>query len=103
MNHHDNKSPFNSQDFISLDQLGRAGEQLRRNRQADFLSGLKVDDEIELHRLFDRKVGRFCSLENPVHVLCYAPVAVRDVRPVVHEPTGIYIFTSEVHRRQPAL
>ncbi len=28
-----------------------------------------------------------------VHVICDAPVAVREVRPVVHEPAGLYSFS----------
>src|SRR5207344_248833 len=74
----------------SLDQLGRSGEHLWRNRHADLLRRLEIDHELKLRRLLDRKIGRLGSLQNPVHVICDAPVALRLVRPVGHEPTGIY-------------
>ena len=45
------------------------------------------------------KIGRLGTLQDSVHVICDAPVAVREVRPVVHEPTGIYSFSVAVHRR----
>ena len=70
-----------------------------RNRQADLLRGIKIDHQLELRRLLHRQIGRLGSLQNPVHEICDAPVAVRDVRPVGHEPAGIYICSDAVHRR----
>ena len=43
------------------------------------------------------------ELQDSVHEICDPPVAVREVRPVGHEPTGIYSFSALIHRRQPAL
>ena len=43
------------------------------------------------------------SFQNSVHVICDAPVAVREVCAIGHEPTGLYSFSVVVHRRQPAL
>ena len=45
------------------------------------------------------QIGRLGSLQDFVHVICDAPVAVREVRPVGHEPAGIYRFSVGVHRR----
>ena len=83
----------------SLDQLGRSGEHLWRNRQADLFRSFQIDHELELRRLLDGKIGRLGSLENSVHVISDAPVALREVGPVGHEPTGIYKFPSDVYRR----
>jgi hypothetical protein len=46
----------------SLDQLGRPGEHLWRNRQADLLGGLLIDHELKLRRLLHRQIGGFGAL-----------------------------------------
>jgi hypothetical protein len=65
----------------SLDQAIRSGEHLRRNRQSDLLRRLQIDHQLELRRLLDRQVGRLGSLQDSVHEICDAPVAVHEVRP----------------------
>ena len=45
------------------------------------------------------QIGRLGSLQDPVHVICDTPVAVREVRAVVHEPAGIYRSSAVVYRR----
>jgi hypothetical protein len=48
----------------SLDHFaGRREEGLRRG-EAKGLHGPEIDDELELGRLLNRKIGRLCSLEN---------------------------------------
>src|SRR5262245_53836920 len=85
--------------LFSFDQPIRSGDQLWRNRQADLLRGLEIDHQLELRRLLDRQVGRLGSLQDSVHVIGDAPVAVREVRVVGHEPAGIYSFTVVRYRR----
>ena len=68
----------------------RSGQNIWRDRQADLLGGFEIDDEVELCRLFNWQVGRLGSLEDLVHVSRNTPVAVREIRPVVHESTGLY-------------
>src|SRR5688500_11643399 len=68
-------------------------------RHADLLCRLHIDHQLELRRLLDRQIGRLCSLQDLVHVVCDAPVAFREVRPVGHEPTAIYSFSAIVRRR----
>ena len=39
-----------------------------------------------------RQISSLGSLQDSVHVISDAAVAVREVRPVGHQPTGIYKF-----------
>ena len=48
----------------SADHLIRLEEERRGHRQAKFLRGFEVDDQLELHGLLYREVGRFHSLGN---------------------------------------
>ena len=64
---------------------------------------LKVNCEFDLRRLLHRQISRLGSLQDPVHVICDAPVAVRLVRRIRHDPAGIYETSVDVHRWQPAL
>ncbi len=45
-----------------FDHLVSAGEQRRRNGQAERFGGLQVDDEVVLHRRLHRQVGGFLAL-----------------------------------------
>ena len=85
--------------FDLLDQLVRASEHVRWKRHADLFRGLEIDDELKLCRLLDGQVSRFCAFQDLVNEIGDAPVAVRDVRPVIHEPAGIYRLSYGVHRR----
>jgi hypothetical protein len=52
----------------SLDHLVRPLQERLRNRQAERLRGLEVDDQLELRRLLDGQVGRLGALEDLVDV-----------------------------------
>jgi len=54
-------------------------------RHTDLFRCLQIDYQLELIWLLHRQIARLGSLENFVHVIGYARVAVRGVRPVVHE------------------
>ena len=51
-----------------LDDLVRAHQERLRDREAERLRGLEVDDQLELGRLLDRQVGGLGALEDLVHV-----------------------------------
>src|SRR5215813_15656118 len=63
----------------SFDHLVGEGEQHRRNRQAERLGDLQIDDEIEFSRLLDRQIGRLRSAQNPVNITSGAPELVSKV------------------------
>jgi hypothetical protein len=52
----------------SFDHLVGAGEERRRDREAEGFGRLQVDRELELRRLLNRKVGRIAASENAIDV-----------------------------------
>jgi hypothetical protein len=46
-------------------------EQLVWNIEAYRLRGLDIDDQLELGRLFNRQIGRFCPSRYPINVFGY--------------------------------
>jgi hypothetical protein len=58
---------------MELDHLIGAREQRRWHLEAERLRGLEIDDQLELGRLLDRKIGGFGALQNLVNVSCGAP------------------------------
>src|SRR3984893_11626523 len=52
----------------SLDYLVGAGDQARRDGQADSGGGLQVDDQLECGRQLDGQVGGLGTLENAVDI-----------------------------------
>ena len=55
---------------LLLDHLIRPLQKRRRDRQAEGLGGLEVDDQLELRRLLDGQLGGLGALENLVHEGC---------------------------------
>ena len=92
-------NPTSPLGLLSLDHLIRPVQHRLRDCDADLFRGLEIEHEFELHRLLHGKIGGLGSLQDSVHVIGDAPVAFRFVRPVVHEPTGLYSLFSPVHRR----
>src|SRR5215510_12606303 len=83
---------------VLLDHFLRPHEHYRRNRKTNLLRGLEIDYQLELRWLLHGQIAGLGSLKDFVHVVCDAPVDVREVRPVVHEPANIYSLSSGVHR-----
>src|SRR6185436_18650408 len=86
----------------SFDYLIRPREQRGRNRQAEGLGGLEVDDELELGWLFDRQVGRLRALEDLIDEGGCASSEIRQARPVRHEGPGLHVLPEGVCCRQAA-
>src|SRR6266851_6332169 len=72
-----------------LDHLIRPLQERRRDRQAEGLGGLEIDDEFILGRLLDRKVGGLRALEDPVHVSGGAAKEIRIIRAISHQPASL--------------
>ena len=51
-----------------FDHLVGAGEDQRRDREAERVRGLEIDDEIEPDRLLDRQVGGARSLQDAIDI-----------------------------------
>src|SRR5262249_14852090 len=54
--------------FSWMNHLVRPRQHCRRNRQAECLDGLEVDDQLYLHGLLDGEVGGLGALEDLVYV-----------------------------------
>ena len=68
------KRTHTPQQTVSLfDYLGGAGEQRRRQGEAERFCRLQVDQEIELGGLINRDVAWFRPFEDFVHVIGHAP------------------------------
>src|SRR5262245_35360398 len=77
----------------------RPRQYVRWNRNTDLLGSLEIYHELELRRLLDGQFSGLGSLQDSVHVIRDAPVAVREVRSVVHETSGVHRFSEVIRRR----
>ena len=83
----------------SLDDSISSIQHRLRNGQTDLFSRLKINHQLELRRLLDRKIAGLGAFLDLVYVAGYAPVTVGLVRTIGHEPASIYSFSVVVHRR----
>src|SRR5262245_35591364 len=67
-----------------FDHVVGAGEKRRRDGEAEYPGGLRVDDQLELARLHYRQVCRFCTFEDAADVDSRLTKPVRDVGSIAH-------------------
>ncbi len=79
--------------------LGRLIENIRRNRDAELLGRLEVDDQVELRRLLYGKICRFRTLEDLGYVGGYSAVQMQTIPAVGHEPSFFHKLNPMVNRR----
>src|SRR5207249_4495857 len=84
----------------SFDHLVGAGEQRRRDGEAECLSRGQIDNEIEFGRLLDRKIARLCTTKNFIDILASTPEQVRKIRCIRHQTSRFDEFPKTVHCRQ---
>src|SRR6266487_2590703 len=73
---------------ISFDHLVGEREQLVWNLEAERLSGLEIDDQLELGWLHHWKIGGLRTLENPTDIDTYLAICVGKIASVAHQATG---------------
>src|SRR4029077_11896510 len=56
------------QSTFSLSHLIRPCQDVGRNGEADLLGCFEIDDQLEFHRLLDRKISRLGAFQYLVHV-----------------------------------
>src|SRR5215467_12648239 len=85
-----------------LDDFVRPREHRRRDREAEGLGGLQVDDELELGRLFDREVTGLGTFEDPVDLSGEAGNVLQGRGSVGEQPTRLGELPVITDRRQAA-
>src|SRR5467141_1888068 len=76
----------------SLNHLIRPLQERRRDRQAERLGGLHVDDQLELRGLLDGQVGGLGALEDLVHVGSGVAKKPSNVLSIGHKAPGFDII-----------
>src|SRR5262245_57599315 len=93
-------STLDTRPFL-LDHLIRSYQHIRRNRQADLLCRLEVDDELELRRLLHGQVGGLGAFQNLVDENGGSPEKFGLVGSVRHQATALSKISPSPYRRQP--
>ena len=85
----------------SLDHLVGADKQAWRHGQAERLGRLKIDGQLKIGRLLDRKVGRLVASEYLDRQSCALKPDLFETRFVAKEAAGFGRFGPVVNRGQP--
>src|SRR4029450_9813875 len=84
-----------------FDHLVGNGEHAGRNAQAECLGGLEVNDQLELGRLRDRKVGWLFALENSASINAGLAPGIGPARSVTHQTTNCNELARLIDHREP--
>src|SRR6516162_584339 len=90
-------------DVNLLDDLVGAGDQRRRNGEAESCRCLEIDDKFDLRRLLYRQVCGLCSLQDFIHVARCATVLAGKIGSIAHESANFDMLAITINRRQTCL
>jgi hypothetical protein len=88
---------------VPRDHLIRPPQQRLWNRQPEGPCGLKVDHQLKLGRLLNRKIIGFGALQDVVDVGSRAPKQVREAEAIGRETTRIDVPANVIHHRELVL
>src|SRR5262249_54197047 len=71
------------------------------NREAEYLRGLEIDHELELRRLFDRKLGGLGTFEDLVRVNGSASVKIDHLWAIRHQAASLGELSTFAHQGKP--
>src|SRR6516162_8435782 len=84
---------------ISFDDLFGAREDRRRDRQAERLSSLEIDHQLEFCRLLDRQIRRLGAIENFSDVNADLAMDRRKAGAIADQTTSLGVYTPRINRR----
>src|SRR5215813_3195396 len=86
---------------VSLNHLVGAGEQRRRDDEAERSRGFEIHGQLKFGGLHYRQVRSVLALENPASIRRRLAIGVRQVGAVTHEAAGENIFAPSVQPATP--
>src|SRR6516162_6111803 len=88
---------------VSFDHLVGDREQLVWNLDAERLSGLEVNHQLELGRLLDRQIGRLRTSKYLVYEAYCAPIQITKRSPIRHQPPSLGKLPQPINRGQAVI
>src|SRR3954447_19659896 len=83
-----------------LDHLIGAQQQRRRDRKAQYLRSLEIDDQLNIGRLLNRQISRLFTLENAADIGANRSVLIVDICAVAHQAPSLGKLTKAKDRGQ---
>ena len=91
-------TPLLHHSMFSFDHPVRPVQHRRRNRQADPLRRLEVDDELELHGLLNGQIGRLGAFQDLVYIDGSAPEQISKWWSIGHKTAHLHKFALIIAR-----